>query len=58
MSEIKIRTICFICRKVQVENKEYFNQDICMCKMMRRVDKMPQEIVPEKEKVIVIRLER
>ena len=58
MSEIKIRTICFICRKVQVENGKYGNDDVCMCKMMRRVDKMPQEIVPEKEKVIVIRLER
>ena len=58
MSEIKIRTICFICRKEQVENKKDFNHDVCMCKMMRRVDKMPQEIVPEKEKVIVIRLER
>ena len=58
MSEIKIRTICFICRKPQVEKGQYLNHDICMCKMMRRVDKMPQEIVPEKEKAIVIRLER
>ena len=58
MSEIKIRTICFICRKAQVEKGQYFNHDVCMCKMMRRVDKMPQEIVPEKERVIVIRLER
>jgi hypothetical protein len=58
MSEIKIRTICFICRKPQEENGKYFTHDVCMCKMMRRVDKGPQEIVPEKEKVIVIRLER
>ncbi len=58
MNEIKMRTICFICRKTQVENGEYFNHDVCVCKMMRRVDKTPQEIVPEKEKVVVIRLER
>ena len=58
MSEIKIRTICFICGQTQMEKVKYYNHDVCMCKMMRRVDKMPQEIVPEKEKVIVIRLER
>ena len=58
MSEIKIRTICFICRKPQVENGTYYNSEVCMCKMIRRIDKRPQEIIPEKEKVIVIRLEK
>jgi hypothetical protein len=49
MNEVKIRKLCWICKAPQ---------DECMCKStMRRIDRPTEIVKPERDRVIVIRLE-